>query len=133
MTRLAITGGPKTGKTTLAGQLAEGCRVIRTDDYIDKAEGWSAGSLAIASDLVDLHNTGRLDWIIEGVALPRALRKVRDLLPGHRVIDRLIVLHNPPFEDWTAGQASMAKGLHSVLAEIRPWLVGLGVDIEDRR
>lgn len=137
-TRIAIAGGPRTGKTTLASVLAAGARVVHTDDYIDPSPGgWSKASLRLAGVLIDLHDRDVYEarptpWVIEGVAVARALRKVRELFPGHRVIDRLIVLHNPPFEDWTTGQAAMSKGIHSALAEIRSWLLGVGVEIEDR-
>lgn len=137
-TRIAITGGPKTGKTTLALELAAGARIIHTDDYIDGSPGgWSRASLRLAGELINLHDQDTYvarpaPWFIEGVAVARALRKVRELFPGHRVIDRLIVLHNPPFVDWSRGQAAMNNGIHSALAEIRPWLLGVGVEIEDR-
>jgi len=122
--RLAITGGPNTGKTTATDDLAhmaafEGARVRHTDDAID--EGWSEASETVA------------DWfgyegglIVEGVAVPRGLRKwLRRGSPGTPVDAVVVLTHTfiPPSD----GQLRMAKGVATVLAEIRPELEERGV------
>ncbi len=149
MTRICITGGPRTGKTTLSHGYplfsSVGVAKVHCDDYIThpdivalpERERWSAVSQMIADE--DLRIPG--PWIIEGVQVPRALRKALAARPDTRPCDRLIILRNEPFEPWTKGQASMAKGLETVLNQIQPGdtmslvdkLRALGVEAEERR
>jgi len=119
--RIGITGAPKTGKTTLAGD----GNVIHTDDYIER--GWSGASQEIA-DLLDSPGN---DLVVEGVAVPRALRKWLKANPRGRPIETLVVL-TEPHEELTKGQASMGKGIETVLKEIEPELRRRGVIIERR-
>lgn len=137
MTRICITGGPRTGKTTLATQLwcenahdadvgqfptEDGC-VRHTDDLISL--GWSEASAAAA---LWLEAPG--PWIIEGVAVSRALRKWRDQNPGEPPpVDRVIYL-SEPHETLTSGQLAMAKGVRTVHDEIDGWLVQHGIRTE---
>ena len=133
MTRIAITGGPLTGKTTLAGELQmrppdDGeCRPrIRHTDHLVPL-GWSEASAAAA---LWFDEPG--PWIIEGVAVPRALRKWRDAHPGQRPpVDRVIYL-SEPHQVCMRGQSSMAKGVESVFRELEPWLEEHGVEVEYR-
>lgn len=143
MTRIVITGGPRTGKTTLAAKLARGavpfiphdgspaycdpgpgdCPIRHTDDLIHL--GWSEASEA-ASRWLDEPGP----WVIEGVAVSRALRKWRDAHPGEPPpVDRVIYLSDP-HETLTPGQATMAKGVATVHAEIAEWLREHGVQTE---
>lgn len=140
MTRIVILGGPKTGKTTLAGEIwrkavaawvaehgpivdLEGPVLMHTDDVMHL--GWSEASEA-ASKWFDTSGP----WIIEGVAVVRALRKWRDAHPGEPPpVDRVIRLTTPHVE-LTSGQATMAKGEDTVWLEVEPWLVEHGVSIE---
>lgn len=122
MTRIAITGGPQTGKTTLAATL--GAPVIHGDDFIEL--GWSQSSQALAHAM---RTPG--PWVAEGVQVPRALRKMLEARPDVKPIDRLIVLGTPRKEQ-SEGQRRMALGLDTVLAEVLPQLQGLGVEIEKR-
>ena len=133
MTRIAITGGPKTGKTTLADQMWNGIAVAagaadpmkrglgigivrHTDDLIGTHE-WSDASAEVAH-WFDAPGP----WIIEGVAVSRALRKWRDQHPGERPpVDRVIYLVEPHV-DLTKAQTAMAKGVEKVHAEIEEWL-----------
>lgn len=137
MTRICIIGGPRTGKTTLARQLDERCDHIpcgslrMTDDLIEQCkhlgkEAWSEAS-RIASTWLDEPGP----WIIEGVALARALRKWRAAHPGEPPpVDRVIRLTTPHVE-LTPGQAAMAKGEDKVWREdVEPWLRQHGVSIE---
>ncbi|HEY0194873.1 MAG TPA: hypothetical protein VGC42_27360, partial [Kofleriaceae bacterium] len=81
VTRILITGGPRTGKTTLAGALevellaqrgaGPAPAVRHTDDMIEQTkhlgkDGWSEAS-RLASLWLDAHGP----WIIEGVAASR--------------------------------------------------------------
>lgn len=128
MTRICITGGPRTGKTTMATQLVDwghfvGCGrrdmdtlpIRHTDELIHL--GWSEASQAAS---LWLDEPG--PWIIEGVALARALRKWRERNPGKPPpVDRVIRL-TTPHEQWTPGQRTMAKGEETVWCEIETWL-----------
>ena len=138
--RIAIIGGPRTGKTTLAHKLADGAFIpIRhTDDLIEM--GWSEAS-AYAAKWFDEDGP----WVIEGVAVGRALRKwlnanVSHVFPGKdaykpsvetrvKPCDKLIVLTEPHMA-LGRGQETMAKGVFAVLDEIVPELISIGVEIE---
>jgi hypothetical protein len=146
MTRIAITGGPRTGKTTLARTFAAplhvscdsafddescSCGALRhTDDLIEQMkhlgkDAWSAASAEVANWL-----DAPGPWIIEGVAVSRALRKWRDAHPGEPPpVDRVIML-TEPFETLSKGQAAMAKGVATVHEEIEEWLLEHGVRTE---
>lgn len=126
MTRIAITGGPRTGKSTLAASMAAetGLSIVATDDYLGM--GWSEASEHVAGLLASGEPR-----IVEGVAVPRALRKALGLRPEVAPIDRLIVLTAPHVEQ-SRGQEIMAKGVHTVLDGILPELSRLGVEVEIR-
>jgi hypothetical protein len=85
--RIAITGSPKSGKTTYANRLGArfGVEVVHTDDYIDM--GWSEAS-AHAADVMGKPTT----VITEGVAVPRALRKMLEADPGRKPVDEVVVI-----------------------------------------
>jgi hypothetical protein len=140
MTRILISGGPRTGKTTLAREIGNGhscgcaaferrpgfvtvgdcdCPLAQlihhTDDLIPL--GWSEASQAAA---LWLEAPG--PWIVEGVAASRALRKWRDQHPNQPPpVDRVIFLREP-HETLSKGQAVMAKGVETVHAELADWL-----------
>lgn len=118
--RIVIIGAPKTGKTTLAAKMGGG---RSTDDVMGL--GWSEASAEV-STWFDKPGP----WIIEGVAIVRALRKWMKNNPGKPApIDKMIRLsktHVPV----NAAQAAMGAGINTVLAEILPWLKET-VKIED--
>lgn len=118
--RLLITGGPRTGKTTLGGDTAR-----HTDDLIGQLD-WSEASAAVAQwfDAVG-------PWTIEGVAIPRALRKWLESHPEGKPADKIIFLKDAKVE-LIKGQAAMTKGLLTVWAAIVPDLIARGVEIEYR-
>ena len=126
MKRIAIVGGPRTGKSTLAAKLSRdtGLPLIASDDYKDL--DWSEASQHVA-DLLTKNEPA----IVEGVAVPRALRKMLAARPEERPIDKLIVLEAPKVPR-SNGQKAMSKGVHTVLDEILPELRALGVEIEWR-
>lgn len=123
MERILITGGPKTGKSTLAKDVSQktGAKHYCTDprsmcdegvtgipDYLD----WSGGSLFVSENWLGKRQ------LIEGVAIPRALRKYHRNNPGlPPPCDKLIVLETE-HEPLTKGQESMKKGLLKVLKEV---------------
>lgn len=125
--RTLITGAPRTGKTTMA--LEMGVRHFCTDPQDHPAVpagvpgtpvglGWSDASLWVAEHWLELPGP----WVIEGVAVPRALRKWQFLHPdAPPPCDRLIVL-TETHEALTERQAKMSNDLHGVLDELREWL-----------
>jgi len=134
MTRIVILGGPRTGKTTLAmstGQETATAPVRHSDDLIEELkhlgkDAWSEGSRRVA-EWLDAPGP----WIIEGVALARALRKWREAHPGEPPpVDKIIRLTTPHVA-LTKGQAAMAKGEETVWQEIAGWLLGEGVAMDD--
>jgi hypothetical protein len=121
--RIAITGGPRTGKTTLAKTFVErGYRLKHTDDLIN---GWDWNE---ASHQASFWFSLPGPLCIEGVSVPRALRKWMKRNDG-KPLDRLVVLQGPMVK-LTPGQETMAKGIDTVLNEILPILRSRGVSIE---
>lgn len=123
--QVLITGGPRTGKTTLADRLGAklGIPVRHTDDLVGQLS-WSEASEEVAwSWLAD-----PLPFIIEGVSIPRALRKWLAANPEGKPADKIIYLSVPRAE-LSAGQAAMAKGVATVWREVAPELVRRGVEI----
>lgn len=118
--RVAIAGGPRVGKSTLADKLASGRLVHRTDDLVHL--GWSEASAA-AANWFDILEGPR---IFEGVAIGRALRKWLAAHPEGRPVDTVLWLQ-VPFEERTKGQETMAKGCSTVWVEILPELLRRGV------
>lgn len=131
MTRIVIIGGPRTGKTTLARELMESERIavgcsFHTDDLINL--GWSEASQHVADEWL----TQPGPWIIEGVAVVRALRKWRDAHPGEPPpVDRVIRLTTPHVA-LEGGQIAMLKGEHTVWRQIEPWLREHSVEVDER-
>lgn len=142
--RIVILGGPKTGKTTLANHLAlggtftdgrtgpgrtrgPGAKAVRhTDDLIHL--GWSEASQHVADEWLNAPGP----WIIEGVAVARALRKWRDAHPGEPPpVDRVIRL-TVPHVALTPGQRTMTRGEETVWREVEQWLLSAdGIAVEE--
>ena len=131
--RIAIAGVPKAGKTPLSHELQGGngyaCppggHCLHTDDLIRDHE-WS-GASAEAATWFD--EPGQL--IVEGVAVPRALRKWLIAHAEGKPCDRVIWLGRPLIE-LSPGRLTMAKGCRTVWLEVLPGLVARGVEIEER-
>lgn len=128
--RILIIGGPRTGKTTLARQLSAAAR--STDDLIPM--GWSEGSEA-ASHWFDEPGP----WVIEGVAVVRALRKWflrnpivdRARTTQRKPCDRIIFLRTA-HERLLTGQLSMTQGHETVWGSISHTIALRGIPVEYR-
>ncbi len=120
--RIAIAGGPKTGKTTLADRIANrdpSFHIIHTDDLINKVE-WGGVPDEIARQTV-----GRKRFIVEGVQAGRCLRK-------HLAVDLVVWLERPHVE-LDFGQRTMWRGCRTIFSDwlgmleskaipiVRPW------------
>jgi hypothetical protein len=99
--RIAIAGGPRTGKTTLASACVDR-RVCHTDSFMDYA--WEDVPPLVISEL---YNVPR--FVVEGVQVPRCLRK------GMKV-DAVIWMDQPrvPLTD---GQRTMMKAVRTVFLQ----------------
>lgn len=105
--RLAIAGGPRCGKTTLACYVRDsiGDRPVFLDERFRGLE-WAAVPLAMIAATEKLSR-----FVIESVNVARALRK------GMQV-DGVVYLHKPRVER-IPGQIRMAKGVHTVFTQWR--------------
>ncbi len=124
MTRILIAGVPRAGKTYLAERLARerGLTVQHTDDLISM--GWSESSEAVS---VWMEEPG--PFVLEGVSIPRALRKW--LLAHETGIPADVMFWGAtPREPLSKGQAAMGKGCETVWAQVRDELVRRGMRIE---
>jgi hypothetical protein len=99
--RVAIIGGPKAGKTTLANFVTDRT-VLHSDD--GKHLGWEAQPEFIKQKLANQDS-----FVAEGVHVSRALRK------GLKV-DAIIHLENP-HQELSSGQAAMHKGQQKIIRE----------------
>jgi hypothetical protein len=128
--RVAIVGGPRTGKTTFADRVGlhnlSEQDVKHSDDLIDEME-WSEVSDYIAKKWL----TAPGPWCVEGVAIPRALRKWLAFAPPNNTAkpcDVMVYLPNPHVP-LVKGQETMRKAVNTVIREIVPELTRLGVRI----
>lgn len=123
--RIVIAGGPGSGKTTRGRELANqlGIRLRGTDSLI-LTHDWSALSAKVA-DWLDEPG----DWIVEGVAVPRALRKWLASHPEGLPADRFIY-REKPWKPLDKSQQAMARGCATVWAEILPELKKRGAKVE---
>lgn len=101
--RIAIGGGPRTGKTTLAGAVTDR-PVLHTDERCGLP--WSEQPAALIAACAQ-HDR----FVVEGVQVARALRKGLQ-------IDVLIWLVRPMAER-TPQQVALAKGVATVIESIR--------------
>lgn len=119
MERIAIAGGPKTGKTRLAETYSG--NIKHTDDLIRR--GWERSSSLVCDWFDDVGVS-----VIEGVAVPRALRKWLRRNKVGAPVDRVIYLDRP-YLKLTTRQFGMAKSCMTVWLEIVPILKKRGVGI----
>lgn len=116
--KIAVAGVPRAGKTTYAQSLPN---ARSTDELVPL--GWSEASAKAAG----WFNDNDVD-VVEGVAVPRALRKWLEANPEGKPCDE-VHWFNQPRIPLTPGQSAMAKGCRTVFDEIRPELERRGVKI----
>ena len=121
--RIAITGGPGVGKSTFALDLSSltGADVKHGDRVMDL--GWHESSAAV-SHWFDAEGP----FIVEGVVVPRALRKWLDTHPEGKPVD-VLLFRSETFKTLNQGQTTMGKGVKSVLKDIFPELIRRGVKV----
>lgn len=124
--RVLVAGGPRVGKSTLAQRLVEeaesGLLIRHTDSLMETLE-WSEASAEVARWI---NQPG--PWIIEGVAVPRALRKWLAANVGKPA--DVIYWSDSAKVPLTRGQIVMSKGCDKVWREIRDELALRDVRIE---
>lgn len=122
--RVFITGGARTGKTTLAQKLSHGgeLRTIHTDDYLDRPH-------ADVPDVLREQVLASGDVVVEGTHVARLLRKYPDLAEGAHV--HYLGTH---VDEQTPGQRRQATGIRTVWRQARPALHRAGaVVIQGKR
>lgn len=129
--RIFLIGGPDTGKTTLSEQLAvqHGIKhVLHTDDLI--GHGWSEASQA-AADWMNEHAND--DYIIEGTAAIRGLRKWLRQNEGPLPEGTTIYTLNLPYVPQSKGQRAMSLGVLTITTEIYSELISRGAVFEQHK
>lgn len=120
MPRIVIAGGPKAGKTTLAGKLKQGpAPIVHTDDW--RHEAWTDVPDRILEHLQELGGS----WVLEGVQALRVLRRALDQ-GADLGVDRVVYIRGS-HEKLTPRQSAMAKGVHTQWVGLKPRLRESGV------
>lgn len=117
-----IAGWPRTGKTTRANALDSATEIVRHTDDLIPSQDWSAISETVSYWFDEDYS------VIEGVAVPRALRKWLARNKSGKPCDELVYL-TMPHVSLSAGQAAMGKGCDKVFNEIKGELIRRGVKI----
>jgi hypothetical protein len=126
--KLAIIGGPFSGKSTLAQSY--GVKVFCTDPvslvrekidgvtYLPEGLEWEAQSHYICEHWLSMPG----DWVIEGVGVVRALRKWINYYDSVPPCYQLIYIkgHHPKATGLTSGHVAMSKSIESIWNEISP-------------
>lgn len=109
--RILVSGGPRTGKTSLGKSLLAMCqektRLRSTDDLIGQLE-WSEASQEVSKWMCEPG-----PWIIEGVAVERALRKWLAANGTTLPFDLWIVLLDP-IVPLSSRQSAMSKACETI-------------------
>lgn len=121
MSKIAIGGGCRCGKTTLAANYSG---IVRhTDDLRESVK------YPNAADAVCRWFDEPFD-VIEGVLVLRGLRRWLDLHPQGKPCDQLLLLFGP-YEPLTNQQRNFNRGLRTILHGIRAGLLMRGVEVRE--
>lgn len=115
--RVAIAGGPRTGKSSLANVVTDRT-VLHTDDLMD--ERWED-----VPAVVRLRLAGNPSFVVEGVQVPRALRRGLE-------VDAVVWLGSAKVP-LTPGQRTMAKAVGTVFEQWRAISAGRVPVIQEGR
>jgi hypothetical protein len=115
--RVAIAGGPGSGKTTLASAVTDRT-ILHTDDLIH--EKWED-----VPGIVRLRLAGLAAFVVEGVQVPRALRRGLE-------VDAVVWLRSAKVP-LTPGQRTMAKAVGTVFEQWRAISAGRVPVIQEGR
>lgn len=122
--RILITGSPKAGKSRMAEFLAKLLRSpVRSTDEVKDLD-WSEASLEVAEwfDWQPKDGPART-WIIEGVTIPRALRKWRQANPDQPPpFDWFILMREPREFLMEQGQKTMQKQVCGLADVLKEWI-----------
>lgn len=122
--KIAIAGVPRAGKTTRAKTVALAIGELRSTDSLKEVGDWSKESEIAAA----MFNEST-PFVMEGMVVPRALRKWLKANPEGRPVDEVLWMGKPKVET-SKGQDAMGKGAETVMREILPELVRRGVIVE---
>jgi len=115
--RVVLVGGPRTGKSIIAARASERCgRPVRWADALIGELEWSEAS-ALVSQWLDEPG----EWIVEGIATVRALRKWLERNPG-KPLDATIVHLGAALHQVSKGQLASSAGVATVWHAILPEL-----------
>jgi len=118
--QVIIAGGPRSGKTSLALVMGErGGRAVHHADSLIGSYEWSDASAEVATWF---DRPGA--WIVEGVCVPRALRK---WLPTEKLFTGVVVYLPHAIQQRSPGQETMAAGVDTVWSAILPELERRGI------
>jgi hypothetical protein len=120
--RIIICGWPNSGKSHHAEELSAKLGIpVRHTDSLIRTMQWSD-----VSETVSHWFDEPGPWIIEGVAIPRALRKWKARNPDTNEVpfDKLIIMPEPDTTEMKPGQISMGRGHDTVLKQLEDWIGG---------
>jgi adenylate kinase family enzyme len=118
--RIVITGPPQSGKSTVGSILSAvfGIPLWQTDSLLPENLEWSEYSRRVA-EWFDRPG----DWIIEGVVVPRAVRKWMAMHPTvDPPFDKFILLREPQNNLVKLGQQTMGKQVIALSEELLQWI-----------
>lgn len=117
--RILITGAPGAGKTRLSAFLAKLLKIeVKSTDALEDME-WSDRSATVAKWMDEPG-----PWIIEGVTIPRGLRKWKNYNGEDKPppFDWFIMLPNPRGAYEKVGQGTMAKQVVGLATTMKDWI-----------